>query len=219
MHSAPVELNEDYVVYPDGNVWSKRNKMFLKPVLASSGYLTYSPSVTKGLLSPTVHRILAYCYLGAFDQGMVVNHKDGNKLNNSLDNLEVVTYSQNTRHAREMGLFRHIPSEENPMARLTVEQIEQIHGMFHAGSTNDEVALAYGIHPRYVSLIRHGKRWPEQYNKNGPFPNSQKAHTNEQKYLRFLELADSHSNAAIARFLELNASTVSRWRSNGARVK
>lgn len=53
-----------------------------------------------------IHRLLAEQYLLNIDNKPCVNHKDGNKLNNSLDNLEWVTYSENTRHAFATGL-RH----------------------------------------------------------------------------------------------------------------
>lgn len=219
MHEEPINLNEDYVVYPDGRIWSKRSKKFLKPVLSKAGYLTHSPSVTKGKMSPTVHRILAHCYLGGLRDGLVVNHKDGDKLNNNLDNLELVTYSENSKHARRTGLIRKVPSEENAMAKLTNGDILDVYALMKDGKSNEEVAEIHNLHPRYVSLIRHGKRWSELYKENGPFPKSAKVSPTEEKYKRFLEIGGGKTNAELGRLLDIDASTISRWRSNGRRVR
>lgn len=63
----------------------------------------YSDGVTKNLY---VHKVIAEAFLPNPENKPCVNHKDGVKLNNRLDNLEWVTYSENTRHAYEIGLLK-----------------------------------------------------------------------------------------------------------------
>lgn len=68
----------------------------------SGGYkMVYAPvdGVTK---CRAVHSLIAECFLG--EQDLFVNHKDGDKSNNVLENLEYVTQSQNTQHAFDIGL-------------------------------------------------------------------------------------------------------------------
>lgn len=52
-----------------------------------------------------VHRLVMLAFVGPCPEGCNVNHKDGDKRNNSLSNLEYVSYSENTRHAISKGLF------------------------------------------------------------------------------------------------------------------
>lgn len=58
-----------------------------------------------------VHRLVAYHFVDGYQDGLVVNHKDGNKLNNEADNLEWVTRSENDLHAFKLGLRKVYPSQ------------------------------------------------------------------------------------------------------------
>ena len=51
-----------------------------------------------------VSRLVGKYYVDGYDENLVINHKDGDKLNNNADNLEWVTISQNTQHAYDTGL-------------------------------------------------------------------------------------------------------------------
>lgn len=68
----------------------------------------------------TVHSVVWEAFNGAIDAGKEINHKDGNKKNNALINLELVTSAENTRHAFENGLVPY--GEDCAGAKLTEEQ-------------------------------------------------------------------------------------------------
>lgn len=81
----------------------------VKPVMGSTGYAQIGLSTGNGRqqLRTYVHRVVAEVFMGDCQPGFVVNHKNGDKLDNRLDNLEYVTAQQNAVHARR-NLPRHV---------------------------------------------------------------------------------------------------------------
>ena len=75
----------------------------MKPDLMRVGYYRYTLWNGKRIRK-TAHRLVAEHYLENPDNLPMVNHKDGNKINNHISNLEWCTCSQNTRHAFDTGL-------------------------------------------------------------------------------------------------------------------
>ena len=77
-----------------------------KPSQSSNGYFIFGVFANGARTNFLVHRAVAEAFLGPIPVGAEVNHKDGNKLNNRLDNLEVVTVSENVIHALRTGLAK-----------------------------------------------------------------------------------------------------------------
>ena len=76
----------------------------LKPSPHSSGYLVLSLCKDGVETSVLAHRIIAEVFLPNPDNKPEVNHKDGNKHNNAVANLEWVTHLENEEHAKTAGL-------------------------------------------------------------------------------------------------------------------
>ena len=70
----------------------------------SNGYLVIGLSDGKKRTRYTVHRLVANHFIENPENKTQVNHKDGNKLNNCINNLEWVTPSENVKHSINMGL-------------------------------------------------------------------------------------------------------------------
>jgi hypothetical protein len=88
------------IYYKDGRVGFLEERL-LKGVLTKTGYFLVSFDSKKRKF---IHQAVAEAFLGKTEYKMTVNHKDGNKLNNKLENLEWNTYKQNNDHARATGL-------------------------------------------------------------------------------------------------------------------
>lgn len=94
-----------YSVDVNGVVKNDLTNKPLKQNMSNSGYLcVYIKS--KGYF---VHRAIAFAYIERIEDKNYVNHKDGVKTNNSLDNLEWVTFSENVKHAYANGLNTNKP--------------------------------------------------------------------------------------------------------------
>jgi hypothetical protein len=102
---------DDYYISPDGTIYStKYSKRYnhegklrlLKPRTHPSGYLYAGlfkgVGSSKQRLWRRVHRLVVESFIGPIADGLEVNHKDLNKHNNNVDNLEIVTRRQNLIH-------------------------------------------------------------------------------------------------------------------------
>ena len=94
----PYPLDPEYVIYSDGRVWSNKSHKFLSATLRGD-YLRVSLFIDGKRTSKNVHRLVAETFIPNPDNLPQINHKDENKLNNHVENLEWVTPSQNANHA------------------------------------------------------------------------------------------------------------------------
>lgn len=92
--------SDEYIVDSDGYVLSKRNNKPLKPSVNHKGYAIINIMVNGKRKGLAIHTAIARTFLSEqYKDGLQVNHKDGNKLNNNLNNLEWVSGKENMRHA------------------------------------------------------------------------------------------------------------------------
>ena len=124
-----------------------------------TGYLMGRAMVDKTRLSGLAHRLVWRHFNGPIPVGLVINHRNGDKADNRLANLEVVTPSENARHAtRILGVGRC--TDQNGMmnhaAKLTTDQVWAIRARRAAGERLTSIAADYGIAMQTVSKLARG---------------------------------------------------------------
>lgn len=92
---------DNYMIDENGNVFNKTTNKYLKGSIGENGYKYYRLSQNNHKKMYYAHRLVAEHFLNNPNNFPVVNHIDGNKLNNNINNLEWVTYSENTKHWKD----------------------------------------------------------------------------------------------------------------------
>lgn len=92
--------SEIYAITSDGDVYNTLTGIKLKN--QESGYQHVRIPMGDKYKNVRIHRAVAETFLGDISKGEVVNHIDGNKLNNKLENLEIISQSANVRHNMEL---------------------------------------------------------------------------------------------------------------------
>lgn len=95
------------------NTKHKSKDYCLKPLDNGCGYLRIKFSVKNKAKRIMLHRIIAEAFIPNPQKKKTVNHKDGNKYNNSIDNLEWLTQAENNQHAWDTGLKRKARTKKN----------------------------------------------------------------------------------------------------------
>lgn len=142
----------NYSITADGLVYSHLSNRRLKFRPHPRGYQLVMLKSDKGeFKSKLVHRLVIEAFRGYKD--MPVNHKDGDKTNNSIENLEYVTNQQNIDHAWETGLY----SSETQARVLSRDKAEEIREKYIPyRHTQKQLAEEYGCSPRTIqAVVRH----------------------------------------------------------------
>lgn len=104
-----LDLSEKFLVSENGDIYSVKSRKVIRQTLnKSNGYLGAVVSLgSRGNKKYIKTHIAVACsFLHGREDGLVVNHKDGNKQNNNCENLEWVTQSENIKHAIRTGLYK-----------------------------------------------------------------------------------------------------------------
>lgn len=117
---------------------------------ASTGYYTFSFKKCYA-----VHRLIATAFIPNPDNKPQVNHKDGNKLNNAVENLEWVTRGENIRHAVATGLKGNKPNRSAKNADNALYKAR-----CRAGLTQVQSAVALNVSQGTVSQWENGEMYP-----------------------------------------------------------
>ena len=147
------KIKENYVVYNDGTIFSLQNKMFMTPI-NNNGYL----SVKMAGKLESIHRLVGELFIPNPHNKKEINHIDGDKTNNKVENLEWNNPSENIQHKIHQ-LGKDHRGSKNGMAKLTLEDTEKIKLLYQAGYSQNKLGEMFGISQGKISNVVNGKSY------------------------------------------------------------
>jgi hypothetical protein len=147
------KIKENYVVYNDGTIFSLQSKMFMNSI-NTNGYL----SVKIGGKLESIHRLVGKLFIPNPDNKPEINHIDGDKTNNKVENLEWVSPSENIQHKIHQ-LGKEHRGSKNGMAKLTLEQCKKIKLLYQSGYSQNKLGEMFGISQGKISNVVNGKSY------------------------------------------------------------
>ena len=107
-----------------------------------------------------VHRLVAFAFIPNPNNFPQINHKDGNKENNDVVNLEWCTNSHNQKHAYLLGLNKARKGADRPNAKTTESQVKDIRAEYELGILNQrQIAKKFGMNYKLIFKIVRRKSW------------------------------------------------------------
>ena len=151
-----------YWVYSDGRIYGIKGKKFLSEKDNGIGYKGVGIFIDGIKKRTYVHRIVATVFILNPEDKPCVNHKDGNKANNCVDNLEWVSYKANCIHGLENKLIKSGCSHAR--SSLSPSQIKEIrHLRNNIGYKVKTLSKRFEVSDGVISGILRGKTYKEKY--------------------------------------------------------
>lgn len=148
-----------YWITKEGRVFNKRKKE-LKGSKDFEGYISITLRKNNKSINKRMHRLVLETFKPNHEKKLFVNHKNGIKHDNRLENLEWVTASENHLHAFKIGLRKAQKGEKHGNSKLKDEQVREIKKLIEEGKlTNIEIGKLFNVSHQTISSIKMGKNW------------------------------------------------------------
>lgn len=105
-----------------------------------------------------VHRLVAITFLDPPPEALCVNHKNGNRKDNSASNLEWLSAADNERHARKV-LGKRLLGEKASRSKLNSSDVLNIRTLAKKGTSREKIAASFSISVTQVVRIINKKNW------------------------------------------------------------
>lgn len=153
-----VKFENKYQISNTGKVRNKKTGLLLKPKYNRKGYQYVNLSISKTKSTKWyIHRLVGFHFIPNLEHKPQINHIDGNKQNNVVENLEWVTNAENQRHAVLNNL--HFQGETHKDSKFTNESIRLIPELVKIGFSVKDLNKLTGVAVQNIIKILNGKTW------------------------------------------------------------
>ena len=159
----------NYEVSSTGQIRNLDTGKILRPFVGTTGY--WSTRMSAKGKTFKIHRLVAKMFIPNLLNKPQINHIDGNKLNNNIENLEWCTNGENQKHAHKIGLNNNHGENQN-CAKLKKNDIIKIRQMYKPvsnrksfndrsgdGFSQEKIAKLFGVTQTVIGDIIRGKSW------------------------------------------------------------
>ena len=155
------DLKYNYYITDDGRIYSEKTHKFLSTQLDKDGYVKCRMISTDNKRHRySVHRLLMENFCPREDMvNLQVNHIDGNKQNNHIENLEWTTPSENTKHAFSINLKTQKGINNNANKYSEEVILKAIEMLLSKKYTGAEIDRQLGFCKDYANSIKRKERW------------------------------------------------------------
>ena len=154
-----IEIVEGYCATEDGRIWSIKSQSFISQRINRSGYYCVNLSIRGKCKTFIVHRLIAKAFLPNPLNKDTINHKDGNKLNNCVENLEWCTQKENMQHAWRSGLLHPAKGMHTLNGRFLPSDIYEIRSLYSTGLSQRAIADIYNVTKGTIQQILNGSTY------------------------------------------------------------
>lgn len=150
----------DYMISNYGRMKSlKRGReIILKPSLTHDGYVKQAISINGKSITFRIHRLVAEYFLPQDNTKNTINHIDGDKTNNNVNNLEWANLSEQMQHAYSLGLKKPVRGTMQGSSVLTESQVREIRKLYTPHSKQygmRALAKKYNVSESVINKVAH----------------------------------------------------------------
>ena len=156
----------DYEISTKGRVRAMRTGEIIEPVFYgghdyNNRYLHVSLKQGKEAFFPSVHRLVAEAFIPNPENKPQINHIDGIKCHNNVENLEWNTQSENMKHAIRTGLMKSYKGIDGRNTKNTEADVHKVCKLLEQGLTVREIAKQCGVTYAFVSGVKYNGNWAD----------------------------------------------------------
>lgn len=151
-----------YSVSTRGRMHNNKRNRAVNPYVDVKKYLRIGYYVNGRIVTKFLHRVVAEAFIPNPHNRTTINHIDGDKANNCVENLEWVTQKENMHHAWRLGLKK---IETNSGAKLTAEKVAEIRHLRKDGASIKDLSERFNISTPQIYCIVGNRSWLEPLKK------------------------------------------------------